>query len=261
MKTVSIVLAVGSVLFGAVGPLFAPTEKWESMFDGKSLAGWTPKIRGYKFGENYADTFRVKDGAIQVRYDQYEGEKFDGKFGHLFYKVGYSHYRMRLEYRFVGKQLSDGPGWANRNSGIMFHGQSGESMRIDQDFPVSIEYQLLGGLGDGERSTANLCTPGTNVVYQGKLWTQHCTNSNSPTFDGDQWVKVEVEVHGGGVVKHWVNGVEVMHYSEPQYDPSDADAKALLGEKGLLIEGGSISLQSESSPVDFRNIEILRLKE
>ena len=135
-------------------------------------------------------------------------------------------------------------------------------MGKDQDFPASIEVQLLGGLGKGERSTANLCTPGTNVVMNGKLFTPHCTNSKSKTYAGDQWVKCEVEVHGDKTIKHFINGEEVLSYEQPQLDDRDKHSKELAEKNGgLLLKEGTISLQSESHPCDFRNIEILVLKE
>lgn len=136
-------------------------------------------------------------------------------------------------------------------------------MRKDQDFPVSIEGQLLGGDGKSERPTGNVCTPGTNIVLGGKLWTQHCTNSTSPTFHGDQWVRAEFEVHAGGKIIHRINGKPVMEYEGAQLDPNDADGKALIeaakGEK--MLSGGWISLQSESHPCEFRKIELMELGE
>jgi hypothetical protein len=234
------------------------SKGWVSLFNGKNLDGWSPKIKGYDFGVNFGNTFRVVDGVIRVSYDQYGG-KFDGRFGHLFYKNPYSNYIMRLEYRFVGEQLPDGPGWAFKNSGVMIHGQDPKTMAKDQDFPVSCEVQLLGGDKEGERSTANVCSPGTNIVMGGKLITQHCNNSTSPTFRHEEWVKLEIEVHGAATVIHRVNGKEVLTYSEIQFDPNDADAKRLIKGPDLHISGGSISLQSESAPVEFRNIEIRNL--
>lgn len=241
---------VGLSLLGAT-----PDPGWTPLFDGKSLDGWIPKIKGYELGENFGNTFRVKDGAIQVGYEGYEG-KFNARFGHLFHRTPQSNYVLRLEYRFVGEQIADGPGWAWRNSGVMIHGQPPETMRKDQDFPVSAEIQLLGGPEEGDRPTANLCTPGTNVVMDGKLITQHCTNSNSPTLRGDQWVQLEIEVRGSGLVIHRINGAEVMRYEQVQYDPRDPDAKSLMKGDELKISGGSISLQSESHPVEFRRIMI-----
>lgn len=233
--------------------------KWMDLFDGKSLNGWSAKIKGHELGDNFANTFRVRDGAIVVDYDGYDG-KFDSRFGHLFYKTEFSNYIFRCEYRFVGKQLPDGPGWAYKNSGVMIHGQPASSMGKDQDFPVSSEVQLLGGDAEGERHTGNLCTPGTNVVFNGKLHTQHCTDSTSDTFRGDVWVQLEIEAHGNGKVIHRINGKEVIVYEQVQYDDRDPDAKRLIKDGKLPISGGSISLQSESHPVEFRKIQIRELR-
>lgn len=232
-----------------------------ALFNGKNLDGWTPKIRYCELGDNYGNTFRVEDGLLKVRYDQYE--KFGERFGHLFYREPFSHYRLRVEYRFVGEQVPGGPAWAIRNSGVMLHGEAPELMGKDQDFPASIEVQFLGGAATGERTTANLCTPGTNVVMDGKLITRHCTSAKSKTYRGDQWVTVEVEVRGGTVIKHSIDGEVVLSYEQPQLDDRDAHAKELAAKQGgkLLLERGTISLQSESHPIDFRKVEILKLQD
>jgi hypothetical protein len=243
----------------AISMLVAPKEEWISLFDGKTLDGWTPKIAGYRAGDNFGNTFRVENGAIVVRYDAYEGG-FKDRFGHLFYKTPFSHYRLQLEVRFVGEQCPGGPGWAWRNSGVMIHGQTPESMGLGQSFPVSCEVQFLGGPEQGERATANVCTPGTNIVMNGKLVTQHCLDSSSTTFRGDQWVPMEIEVHGHGKVIHKVKNLPVLSYEQVQYDPTDGDAQKLIREGNLKIEGGTISLQSESHPVEFRNIRLRQLK-
>ncbi|MBK9137945.1 MAG: DUF1080 domain-containing protein [Verrucomicrobia bacterium] len=237
----------------------AVDEDWIPLFNGKNLDGWTPKITGFDLGDNHLDTYRVENGLLRVVYDRYE--KFDGKFGHLFYKDKFSHYRIRVEYRFVGQQTPGGPGWAFRNSGVMLHCQAPESMAKKQEFPVSIEVQLLGGDGTNKRSTANLCTPGTHVVLNGKLHTPHCTDSTSKTYHGDQWVTVEIEVQGHSRIRHLIEGQTVLEYTEPQLDDADADAKRLLaaGAPKLLGEGW-ISLQAESHPVEFRKVELLPLK-
>lgn len=236
----------------------APGETWIPLFNGRDLTGWTPKIRGHEAGVNFADTFRVEDGLLTVAYDGY-GE-YQDRFGHLFHEGHWSHYRLRVEYRFVGEQVPGGPGWAWRNSGVMVHGQTPQSMTKDQEFPVSIEVQFLGGDGTNPRTTANLCTPGTNVVFGTELVTRHCTDSSSPTFHGDRWVTVEVEVRGNELVQHWIDGVPVLTYTQPQLDPSDADARRLLDAgQPLQLSGGTISLQSESHPIQFRRVELLEL--
>ena len=238
-----------------------PSGKWIQLFNGKDLTGWTPKIKGFELGDNHADTYRVEDGILKVAYDKYKGP-FRGRFGHLFYEKPFSNYVLRIEYRFVGEQAERGPAWAIRNSGVMIHGQKPESMLKDQDFPVSIEVQFLGGDGQTPRSTANLCTPGTNVVMNGKLHTQHCTNSSSETYHGDRWVTVEIEVHGGKLIRHKIDGRTVIEYSEPQLDENDQYGRRLLdagAEK--MLTGGTISLQSESHPVEFRKVELRELDE
>ena len=264
MTRLRFLLAAPLIAFVAL-PHPAPAEEpktkdadWVPLFNGKNLDGWTPKITGYEYGDNYADTFRVEDGVIKVRYDKYKA--FDGKFGHLFYKDKFSHYRLRVEYRFVGDQCKGGPGWATRNSGVMFHCQDPKTMRKDQEFPVSIEFQLLGGLGKGKRSTANMCSPGTHIVLDGKLYKPHCFDSKSKTYNGDAWVTAELEVHGSGTVKHFVEGELVLEYEKPQLDDGDADAKKLIKDGKVLLEEGYLSLQAESHPVEFRKVEIKVLK-
>ncbi|MCO8121071.1 DUF1080 domain-containing protein [Stieleria sp. TO1_6] len=236
------------------------TPQWTALFNGKDLEGWTPKIRHHAVGENYGDTFRVEDGLLKVRYDSAAYPQFDERFGHLFFNQPFSHYRLRVVYRFVGEQNAGGPGWALRNSGLMLHGESPQTMDIDQDFPASIEVQLLGGNGTDDRTTANLCTPGTNVVKDGTLFTPHCTSSSSQTYAGEQWVTVEVEVNGSDVIRHKVNGQPVLQYTQPQLDKRDPHA-AMLAEKqgGILLDKGTISLQSESHPCDFQSVEIMVL--
>jgi hypothetical protein len=234
-------------------------EEWIQLFNGKDLTGWTPKINGYALGQNYGKTFRVEDGLLTVGYDAYDD--FGERFGHLFYENEYGYYRMRLEYRFVGEQAPNGPGWARRNSGVMIHGQPAATMGLNQNFPISIEVQLLGGLGEGPRTTLNLCTPGTHVVMGGKLITQHCTSAKTPTFDGEQWVTAEILVLGEASVRHILDGETVLEYELSQiggevvdgYDPT-------VKTDGKLLERGSISLQSESHPVQFRKVELLELE-
>lgn len=246
MKIPYAVLLVFTMCLCFAIPSHAADEAgWVPLFNGKDLEGWTPKIRGYDFGDNFGNTFRVEDGVIKVSYEKYD--KFDKRYGHLFFKEPFSSYRFRLEYRFTGEQCPGGEGWALRNSGIMLHCQDPKTMTKDQDFPDSIECQLLGGNGKDERSTANLCTPGTQVVINGELIKRHCTTSTSKTYHGEQWVKCEVEVHGSGKIIHYVNGEKVFEYEQPQKDD------------GTLIESGYISVQSESHPCEFRNIEILPL--
>ncbi|MEN9359305.1 MAG: hypothetical protein RL095_840 [Verrucomicrobiota bacterium] len=243
-----------------------PKGQWTPIFNGKDLTGWTPKIKGFPLGENHLDTFRVVDGKLVVSYDKYD--KFADKFGHLFYKGSYGHYRLRAEYRFVGKQVPQGPGWAIRNNGFMVLGQPAETMTKDQPFPVSIESQLLGTEKAGQnRPTLAVCTPGTNCVHKGKFTTAHGIQPDiGMSFPENEWVTIELEVNGSKSVKHFIDGKQVHEVNDIQLDPKygcgdgaheyiDAQIKA----KGKLIESGSISIQGESAPIEFRKIEIMPL--
>ncbi|CAN5637600.1 DUF1080 domain-containing protein [soil metagenome] len=238
----------------------ADKEEWQTLFNGKDIKDWVTKINHHETGDNYGNTFRVEDGIVKVRYDQYD--KFNEQFGHLYYKQPFSYYHLVFEYRLVGEWRKDAPDYTIRNSGVMFHSQDPKTMPKEQDWPISIEYQILGGLGDGNpRPTGNMCSPGTDVVYQGVIDNRHCIPSTSKTYEGDQWVKGEIIVLGDSLVTHIVNGDTVLQYSKPQigggvvknYDPK-------IKQDGKLLSEGFIALQSEGQPVDFRNIKILNLK-
>ncbi len=249
-------------VLGAIALSFVPEQTWTPLFNGRDLTGWTPKFAKHELGVNLHDTFRVEDGVLKVAYDKWTS--FDGEFGHLFYAQAYTHYHIAAEYRFVGEQLpaaARGTGWAVRNNGFMLHAQDPRTMVRDQDFPISIEVQFLGGLGTGVRPTANLCIPGTNVVLGGQLRTAHCTNSNAKTYHGDQWVRVEVLVLGDELIRHYVEGEVVMEYTKPQIGggnaaPTDPAVKI----DGTPLTGGFIAIQSETAPTEFRKIEIQNLE-
>jgi hypothetical protein len=235
-------------------------HEWKTLFNGKDINDWTVKIHHHETGENFGNTFRVVDGVIQVRYDQY-GD-FNDQFGHLYYKTPFSYYHLKFEYRFAGKLQKGAPGYTLLNSGVMFHSQDPRTILKEQDWPISVEMQLLAGLGDGKpRPTGNMCSPGTDVVYNGRISPDHCINSSSKTYDADQWVRGELIVLGDSLVTHIINGDTVLRYSKPQIGGGVAhgfDPK--YKQDGKLLSSGFIALQSEGQPVDFKNISIRELK-
>lgn len=224
------------------------TQEWVSLFNGENLDGWDIKITGSELNNNYNNTFIVEDGLLKVNYDEYE--EFNGEFGHIYYNEPFSHYKLRVEYRFVGEQAPGGPGWAFRNNGIMFHSQPASEIELDQDFPISVEAQMLGGDGTNDRPNGSVCTPGTTVEIDGERIYDHCTNSDSRTFHGDDWVMFELEVYGDSLVRHIIEGDTVMTYRNLQ-----------LEADGSSLSKGYIALQAESHPTHFRKIEILVLDE
>jgi len=235
-------------------------EAWIDLFDGETLDGWTVKLRGHAVGENYGRTFRAEDGTIEVRYDEYDA--FGDRFGHLYYDRPFSHYRLALEYRFVGQFMPDAPEYARLNSGVMFHSQDPRSMPVEQDWPISVEFQFLAELQEGElRPTGNMCSPGTVIVYEGRLDERHCIESGAGTYPKDVWVRAELLVLGDSLVRHVIEGEQVMEYSHPRigggvvsgYDP---DQK----QDGTRLDGGFIALQAEGQEIDFRRIRLLNLE-
>ncbi|NDV59813.1 DUF1080 domain-containing protein [Bacteroides sp. 519] len=230
-------------------------EEWIPLFNGENLDGWTVKIRNYPVGENFGNTFRVEDGLLKVRYDAYD--EFNDCFGHIYTNEVFSSYKLRVEYRFLGEQVKGAAGWAYRNNGVMFHSQSAESIHLNQDFPVSIEAQLLGGDGSGDRPTGSVCTPGTEVYIDNKPYKAHCYESNSKTYDGDQWVNFELVVYGDSLVHHIVEGDTVLTYTNLTVGGGNVSPTPDIPFGPL--KKGHIALQSESHPTDFRKIEILKL--
>lgn len=239
--------------------LVAPSSgNWISLFNGKNLDGWVPKISGHDVNDNFGNTFRVQNGVMRVAYDQYQN--FGQQFGSLFYRQKFSNYWLRVEYRFVGDQAAGAPSWAKRDSGLQLHSQAAETMLKDQQFPVSVEFNLLGGGWLRKRPTGDVCTNGTHVVIGGQLLTDKCGKTSTVTIRGDQWVTVEAEVHGSQTVRQFVNGELVTEYGQLTLDGQDVDAQRLIaaGANQVLSEG-YISLQSNSHPVEFRKIELLPL--
>lgn len=240
------------IVFMGLVDLWAEPKKstegsWVQLFNGKDLSGWTPKFAKHPLGKNLNGAFRVRDGKLVVDYSDWT-TPFNGEFGHLYFKTPYSHYRLRATYRFIGEQIAGGQKWAIRNNGLMVHCQDPKTLELNQEFPNSIEIQLLGGLKEGEeRATLNACTPGTQVVVDGKLIKPHVIPSNGPTFYGDQWVTVEAEIRGDRI-KHIVNGKVVLEYTDVQLDD------------GTPLTGGYISIQAETHPIEFKSIEILPLE-
>ena len=267
LKPVGVVFLVALLASGV--PVMAqndPREKeWIQLFNGEDLRDWDIKITGHDLNDNYGNTFRVEDGVIKVVYDQYQ--EFDGKFGFLFYGEKFSYYLLAVEYRFLGEPVPGAPEWVSPvNSGVMIHSQSARSMGKHQSFPISVAIQLRGRAGSGETPTANLCTLGTVVELNGKPATEDCLPSRSKTYPGNRWVRVEIKVLGGSQIEHIVEGETVMAYKAPRilqderdhFDPSAEKDETVL-ENGTLLEQGYIVLQSESSPVEFRKVELLNL--
>lgn len=228
-------------------------DTWVSIFNGKNLDGWIPKVTGYKSGENPLDGFRVKDGLLKVDYSDFAA--FNGRFGHLFYKQKLSSFILHVEYCFTGEMLPDAPRYCLRNSGVMVCSQSPESMDITQNWPVSIEAQLLGCTDKLKQTTGNICTPGTTISYNSVPTNEHCINANSKYYYNGEWVSMDIVVHSGKEIINVVNGDTILITSEPRVGGFLLPDGYPIPEATLLKEG-YIALQAEGQPIDFRNIKL-----
>jgi hypothetical protein len=244
-----------------------PAGKWRTLFDGKTLTGWTPKIVGYPAGEDPLQTFRVRDGAIAVSYDKYGG-KLANRFGHLFYKEPFEAYRLSLDYRFTGEQVpNDPPTTKPVNSGVMYGAEAPQLMALDQYFPVTVEAQILGDDPGGEpRTTANLCGMGVKIFARGKTLDVRpggnvCSNSQERPRPNGTWVHFEFEVAANGSARTSIDGKPAASFDRAELDPDYKrfPIKNVIAAAGgrLTLTGGYIALQSEGHPIEFRNIRIL----
>ena len=255
--TLSFLFLIGCSLKNNSQKTDVEKETWTQLFNGKDMTDWTPKFNGYPVGENFKNTFRVTDGLLQANYSEYDA--FKKEFGHLFYKDKYSFYKLRAQYRAVGEQANGGKGWAYANNGLMLHCQPIETMTQNQEFPLSIEFQLLAGNGSDERATGNLCTPGCHVTMKGELFTPHCVSSDSKTYHGEKWVTAEAIVYGDSLIYHLIEGDTVMRYTNPVIGGKLKGLDTLRFPTGTPMTEGYISIQAESHGFDFKKIELLDL--
>ncbi|HCE58588.1 MAG TPA: DUF1080 domain-containing protein [Prolixibacteraceae bacterium] len=234
-------------------------NKWQTLFNGKNLDGWIVKFHHHDLGDNFANTFRAVDGKIQVNYNDYK--EFNNRYGHLFYQTPFSSFHLKFEYRFTDQWMKDAPSYTYRNSGIMFHSQDPKTILKEQDWPISVEYQILAGAGDGQpRPTGNMCSPGTEVFFKGEKYPQHCINSSSKTYEWNEWTSGELIVYGDSLVIHIVNGEKVLEYTKPQIGGGVANGfDPAIKVDGKPLTEGYIGLQAEGQGIEFREIKIKKL--
>jgi Domain of Unknown Function (DUF1080) len=234
-------------------------EEWIKLFNGKDISDWIVKVHHHETGVNFGNTFRVEDNIIKVRYDQY-GD-YNDQFAHLYYKQPYSHYHLVVEYRFTGELQKGAPDYTMLNSGVMFHSQDPRGMLKEQNWPISVEMQFLADFGDGNtRPTGNMCSPGTEIEYQGEMYDGHCLNSSSKTYNKDEWVRAELIVLGDSLITHIINGDTVLQYNKPTMGGGVvAGYDSAVWQPGKPLTSGYIALQSEGQPIDFRKVELKNL--
>ncbi len=257
MKKSFFVLAIALFTLFAFRADEAKKPKWVSIFNGKDLSGWVVKVAGRPVGENLGNVFRVENGIMSVRYDHEAYANFNSQFGALYYNKKLKHYRLKVEYRFVGETAAGAPSWGFRDSGVQYQGQAPETVGLTQSFPVCLEYNLHGGNGKDERPTGEICANGIIVKIDGNPNSSYCTPPTvKRTFHGDQWVTLEIDVTESKI-SHFVNGEEILTFTDPRYNPNHELGKTFIVNGNDRVQSGYISLQSNSHPIDFRKIELM----
>jgi hypothetical protein len=236
---------------------------WTQLFNGTDFKDWDIKTMGLALNQDPKNTYRIVDSAIEVNYSNYtdwSGEPWS----HIGYKVRpFSYYVVRLEYQFFGNQVGGAPGYANENSGIMLHSQSLASMALNQNWPISLEDQLLGPKSTQGPGSGNLCTPGTAVEYpKGQFNDNHCINAVANTkASAPAWVKASAIVLGDSMVVQLIENKPVLTYYRPMEQQgivTGNTTRAIINRKPL--GSGYILLQAESSPIRFRRIQLANLE-
>ena len=253
------------VVFASLGlaeaqPRDPAARDWIQLFNGRDLADWTIKFAKHDLGENLHNTFRVEDGLLKVRYDQWPS--FNGEFGHIFYKEPFSYYLLAAEYRFVGEQVAGAPALGDPQQRPDAAQPHPRTMLKDQDFPISLEIQLLGGLGQGPRTTANLCTPGSHVVYNGQA-----PHGALHQLDVADLRRRPVGARRGAGPRRRARAPHRRRADGARVPRSRRSAAATSSPvdpavkvDGTPMTGGYISLQAETAPIDFRKVELLNLE-
>lgn len=210
-------------------------EDWVRLFEGRNLDGWS--------GDR--DMVDVDDGVLRfsASTEGYTGANGDERW--LVHDGDWSFYRLRVEYRFPETDL-DPAGWPEaeiRRAAVRVHSTKGDS-----GSPVGVEVELLGGDGENDRPTGNVCTPGTQIDMGGRAVTRECVSSASLTHHGDEWVVLEVTVLGAERIEHVIDSVRVLAYERPRLDD------------GTLLAGGGVAIRSNGWPFDIRRIDLLPLR-
>jgi len=222
-------VALWCLLAGPVAAQRAPQPS-RTLFNGKDLSGWHVDVPAADSSPRLRNPFLVRNGLLVSL-----GEPR----GHLITDSSYRNYRLEVEYRFPGK-----PG----NAGVLVHASTPRALY--GMFPKSIEVQMESGnagdfwcivedirVPDMERRRGPRDQWGTTGNKARRILNL-TDNSEKPL---GEWNQYEITCKGD-TIKLEVNG---------QFVNEGKNAEASKGK---------ILLQSEGTPIMFRNVEIKLLK-
>ena len=196
------------------------TEKKIELFNGQNLDNWDIVVDS-EDGEP-KDLFYVEDGILNTLGDP---------FGYLRTKESYSNYKLHVEWRWPEEPT---------NSGVLLNIQG-----KDMIFPHCVEAQLMNGkagdfvlMGKGAAITVKDST--YLVTSEERRYLAIAKFDESSEKPAGEWNSYDITSKDGSL-ELFVNGV-----------------LQNVGT-GMSLTEGNIALQSEGSPLQFRNIYLLPL--
>jgi len=233
------------------------TGGWRPLFTGKNLDD-VDTILATKTPTEDPDRFvQVKDGVFHIYRDTPNGKK--SPFGYFATKDEYSHFHLRLEYKWGTKKFAPRTNVV-RDAGILYH-----IFDEHKVWPRSIECQIQEkDTGDlflvyGTGATINVDPKGKTPQYMdpaagGKLIERGKESGvsrviKSETVEKDGWNTVEVIVRGSESAEHIVNGKLVNRYTDLKQFNSAT-------KKWEPLSRGKLAFQVEGAEILYRNIEI-----
>ena len=211
-------LKSAAFLFMMLLVLSCGSEKKTELFNGKNLDNWT--IYAEDPDVDPGDVFWVEEGILNT-----SGEPF----AYLRSKESYSNYKLHVEWRWPGEPT---------NSGVLLHVQG-----RDRIFPHCIEAQLMheragdivlmgAGAGVTVKDSAYL------VTSDERFYLSIPKFEESSELAPGEWNSYEITAVDGKL-EFVVNGV-LQHTAT-----------------GVTMNEGNIALQSEGSPLQFRNVYLV----
>ena len=239
-------------------------EGFVSLFDGKTLDGWTS---AHSTGEGDWGPYSVneEEKAIHV----YAGCEANSKqtTDCLNTNKKYSHYILKLEYKWLENRFAPRTQF-DRDAGLLFHVHG----NLKKVWPLSLEMQIGESPGDKPRGkgakgrfhTGDLFVLGrelrTDTPVKGKAYDKDGkvkTGRSVETRLGKEkpkgeWNEMEIHVHGSEKATFIFNGEVVLEtFNFTQKKNKEAEK--------LPLSEGHIGLQAEWAELMYRNIRIKEL--
>lgn len=204
-----------------------------ALFNGKDLSGWKADVPSADANPSLPPVFIVRDGKLV---------SLGKPGGHLITTDQFSNYKLVVEYRFAKE---------GGNCGVLVNAST--LRRLNDMFPQSIEVQMMHeNAGDFWCIGENIEVPDMEARRPKKEPSQVFGGNKGDArrivnlTDGSEkplgeWNTMEIEVKGDEVIVH-VNGTLVNH-----------------GRKSTATSG-AIALQSEGVEVEFRKVELTKLR-